>query len=227
LEELTKLEIVGENAKFTRSPKANLIKYKSVHEVNIEDFIDRAYKNNISEFLKIEKYKNDMYNSNIEKYEKLKCEYDERMRKLAVEAEQRAVMERQRLEAERLQMEHIMDGKDYNLMTGSEFEGFCSRLISKNGFESVNNTKLSGDFGVDILAKKDGLDYAIQCKRSANVIGYKAIQEIHTGKDYYKCDKAVVITNNYFTKSAIEAGSRLQVELWDKNKLDELIRNAG
>ena len=62
-------------------------------------------------------------------------------------------------------------------MEGAEFEKYCARLLEKRGFIDVNITKASGDFGVDILAEKEGVTYAIQCKRYTDPVGVKAIQE--------------------------------------------------
>ena len=52
--------------------------------------------------------------------------------------------------------------QSYDEMEGHEFEYFCADLLEKRGFEEVEVTKGSGDYGVDILAEKDGVTYAIQ-----------------------------------------------------------------
>jgi hypothetical protein len=49
-------------------------------------------------------------------------------------------------------------------MEGHEFEYFCADILEKNGFTNVSVTRGSGDQGVDVLATKDGIKYAIQCK---------------------------------------------------------------
>ena len=49
-------------------------------------------------------------------------------------------------------------------MEGHEFEYFCADLLRDKGFLDVEVTRGSGDFGVDILAEKDGVTYAVQCK---------------------------------------------------------------
>lgn len=40
-------------------------------------------------------------------------------------------------------------------MKGSEFETFVVELLKCNGFSNVSQTKLSGDFGVDVIGFKD------------------------------------------------------------------------
>ena len=112
-------------------------------------------------------------------------------------------------------------------MDGREFEKFCAELLEKKGFIDVNITKASGDFGVDILAEKDGVTYAIQCKRYADPVGVKAIQEAYAGRDYYDRMVGAVLTNQYFTKPAVEAAKKLKILLWDRGYLEEMMEEAG
>lgn len=112
---------------------------------------------------------------------------------------------------------------DYDLMEGREFEFFCADLLQKRGFLDVEVTKGSGDYGVDILAEKDGITYAIQCKRYEEPIGVKAVQEVYAGKDYYDRMVGVVMSNQYFTKAAADMAGKLKVMLWDRGYLEEMI----
>lgn len=115
---------------------------------------------------------------------------------------------------------------DFDNMTGIEFENFCSYLLSKNGFEDVKTTKASGDQGIDILARNGHLRYGIQCKCYSSNIGNSAVQEAFSGIKYYGCDRGIVITNQYFTKSAIDLSQSTGIFLWDRNKLFDLINHA-
>lgn len=56
-------------------------------------------------------------------------------------------------------------------MDGLEFEQFCAQLLRDNGFNHVEVTKGSGDFGIDILAEKMGVTFAIQCKCCQSKVG--------------------------------------------------------
>ena len=49
-------------------------------------------------------------------------------------------------------------------MEGHDFEYYCADLLRYNGYEDVEVTKGSGDFGVDILMSKGEVTYAVQCK---------------------------------------------------------------
>lgn len=109
---------------------------------------------------------------------------------------------------------------DVEHMDGWQFENFCADVLKKNGYENVEVTKGSGDQGVDVLAERDGIKYAIQCKHYSQPVGNKAVQEIFAGKQFYHCHIGIVMTNNYFTQSAKELAKENGIILWDKDYLD-------
>lgn len=116
--------------------------------------------------------------------------------------------------------------REYDLMEGRDFEFFCADLLEKRGFLDVEVTKGSGDNGVDILAEKDGVTYAIQCKRYDEPVGVKAVQEAYAGRDYYDRMVGVVMTNQYFTKNAVDMARKLKIMLWDRGYLEEMIEEG-
>ena len=99
----------------------------------------------------------------------------------------------------------------FDHLDGHEFEYYCARLLCNRGFTEVEVTKGSGDYGVDILAEKEGVTYAIQCKCYTAPIGVKAIQEAYAGKDFYDRMVGAVMTNQYFTTPAVEAAKKLKI----------------
>lgn len=107
--------------------------------------------------------------------------------------------------------------------SGNYFERVACMLLEANGYSNVRNTRTSNDYGIDILAEKDGISYAIQCKCYSSSVGNKAVQEAYSGKGFYNCMVAVVLTNSKFTKRAIETAKATQVLLWDRSKLTEMI----
>ena len=111
-------------------------------------------------------------------------------------------------------------------MEGHEFEHFCAKLLVKNGFTNVEVTQASGDQGVDIIAIKDELKYAIQCKNYSSHLGNTPIQEVCAGKMFYQCHVAAVMTNSTFTSGAKELAKATGVLLWDRTMLEKLIKSA-
>lgn len=112
-------------------------------------------------------------------------------------------------------------------MDGHQFENYCASLLLKNGFSKAEVTKASGDFGIDVLGKKDGVTYAIQCKCYSDKVGNHAVQEALSGAQFYHCMVAVVMTNNYFTPAAIETAQRTNVLLWNRDKVLEMASSGN
>lgn len=112
---------------------------------------------------------------------------------------------------------------DMDLMEGREFEYYCADLLRRAGFLEVEVTRGSGDYGIDILAERDGVTYAIQCKRYDGPVGVKAVQEAYAGRDYYDRMVGAVMTNQYFTRPAVEVAQKLKILLWDRGYLDSML----
>ncbi len=112
---------------------------------------------------------------------------------------------------------------DVDSLDGKEFEKYCAGLLTELGYINVKITPGSGDYGIDILAEKDELIYGFQCKCYSSNIGVKAVQEVSSGSIYYNCDRAIVITNNYFTPAAINMAKRIGVILWDRKEIEKLL----
>ena len=118
---------------------------------------------------------------------------------------------------------HKFSIADVDLMEGREFEFFCSDLLKKIGFIKVKVTPGSGDQGVDILAEKEGVLYAIQCKCYSSPLSNTPIQEVHAGKAFYSCHVGVVLTNSTFTPGATALAEKTGVLLWDRSWLIQMI----
>lgn len=109
-------------------------------------------------------------------------------------------------------------------MDGHDFEYLCAGALRANGYKKVKVTQASGDYGIDILAKKNGVSYAIQCKRYNSPVGNHAVQEAYAGAAYYSSSVPVVLTNQNFTPAARKMADSLGVELWGRSELDALLR---
>ncbi len=119
-----------------------------------------------------------------------------------------------------LQIAHI------DAMTGEEFEEYIAELLRFQGYKT-RMTPRSGDYGVDIVASKDGIKTAVQIKRYSKKLDQKPIREAVTGMAVrkYGCTKAMVVTNSTFTKAAEFLAAESGCELIDREKLGEWILN--
>lgn len=111
-------------------------------------------------------------------------------------------------------------------MEGHAFEYWCADLLRKVGFSDVEVTRGSGDQGVDILAKKDGVKYAIQCKCYSSALGNTPVQEVHAGLRMYGCQVGAVITNRYFTAGAKQLAEATGVLLWDRDWVSSMLEKS-
>lgn len=130
-----------------------------------------------------------------------------------------------KLMPKRLRKKSKLSSINYDKLDGHTFELFCADLLKQNGFKNVIVTKRTGDQGIDIIADKKGKKYGFQCKCYSKPVGNKAVQEAYAGAKYYDCRYAAVITNQGFTKSAIELSKKLGVILYDRNVI-EVLRNT-
>lgn len=95
---------------------------------------------------------------------------------------------------------------------GLSFEYWCAAELNKYGWQCTV-TQGSNDQGVDILAHKNRITVAIQCKRYSASVGNKAVQEIYAGQKNINADYACVITTSDYTRSAKELSMSTNVLL--------------
>lgn len=97
--------------------------------------------------------------------------------------------------------------------TGYDYEQFIAEYLKSCGYSSVSITQYSGDYGVDVVARKGSDKYAVQCKYYSSPVGVQAIQEVVGGMAHYGCNKAMVITNSSFTEPAKRLAAENGVKL--------------
>ena len=100
---------------------------------------------------------------------------------------------------------------------GHEYEEAVVKYLKRSGFWCVRLVGGNGgDYGVDITARKGLLrKFAIQCKWYSTPVGVRAVQEVVGGKRVYSCNRAMVITNNTFTRQARKLAAENNVILWE------------
>lgn len=106
---------------------------------------------------------------------------------------------------------------------GIKFEKLIAALFEKMEYK-VSFTKTTGDYGIDIIADDDIVRIAIQCKcYHGHSVGNDAVQQAVSGKEFYGCDKAMVVTNSTFTPAAIEQAKKSNVILWNRHVLQKML----
>ncbi len=111
---------------------------------------------------------------------------------------------------------------DIDNMTGIEFERYLGNLLKSQGYK-IAFTRVSGDFGTDIVAKLNHDTYSVQAKRYTHSVDRSAISDAVAAMKVYGCNKSMVITSNYFTAMAKQFGRMNQCVLIDRNELAKWI----
>lgn len=70
-----------------------------------------------------------------------------------------------------------------------------------------------------MIAERNGTSIGIQAKCYSSTVGNYAVQEAVAGGRFYQCNKTMVLTNRYFTESAISLASANEVILWDRDMI--------
>ncbi len=92
---------------------------------------------------------------------------------------------------------------------GIIFENEVAGKLKGMGFTHVKITKRSRDYGADILAFKNGLEYVIQCKKYAGSVGYNGVKDVSTAMEVYQADKGILVCDTTFTKPAYKAVEKI------------------
>lgn len=107
---------------------------------------------------------------------------------------------------------------EIDTMDGRTFEVFLSTLFRSLGY-GVELTRYRGDYGADLVVKRDGRKIVVQAKRWKKAVGVKAVQEAVAAKAMYDCEGALVVANRDYTEQARRLARANKVELWDRDKL--------
>jgi HJR/Mrr/RecB family endonuclease len=113
--------------------------------------------------------------------------------------------------------------RERDVRSGGEFEEYLTNLFQALGYKA-ENTKISGDQGIDVLVARNGKKYGIQAKYYSQPVGNSAVQEVIAGREYFNLSKGIVITNASFTKSAQDLAEKTHIRLIDGEELEKIIR---
>jgi len=111
-------------------------------------------------------------------------------------------------------------------MSGPEFERYLGTMSRRLGYRVEQVGSARGDFGCDLIARKDGRRIAVQAKRWRGRVGIKAVQEAAAAKALYDCTEATVVTNSRFTWQARKLAAANHVDLCDRDDLVKRLMNA-
>ena len=111
-------------------------------------------------------------------------------------------------------------------LSGEAFEEYLYVQFKRLGYR-VRFTEASHDYGADLILKKRGKRIVVQAKRYDRNIGIAAVQEAVASVAYYEADQAMVVTNQFFTKSAWNLARQNDVILWTREDMKKRFRIRG
>ena len=112
-----------------------------------------------------------------------------------------------------------------NAMNGIDYEVYCARVLRENGWK-VQNTPVTGDQGVDLIATIDDVRVCIQCKHYSKPVGNKAVQEVVAGMIHWNGTHSVVVSNAGYTDAAKKLADSTSVILINEIELPDLINRV-
>lgn len=109
---------------------------------------------------------------------------------------------------------------------GVGYERYVAASLTAAGFD-ITFTPASGDQGVDLVADRNGVRWALQCKNYQKPVGNDAVQQIHTGARFYNAARAVVVAPNGYTMAARQLAGSVGVECLHHDDLPGALLGAA
>ncbi len=100
-------------------------------------------------------------------------------------------------------------------MTSDQYEKFVADFFRNKNYEA-EQTPSTNDYGVDVFLEKDGVKYAVQVKMygdSSRKINRQMVMELYGAKDYFDCEKGIMVTDGVIIDNAQEVANKLDIEV--------------
>jgi hypothetical protein len=106
----------------------------------------------------------------------------------------------------------------------NEFEAWIGILFQINGYQ-VKNTQDVADHGIDLQVSSPQLRYGlVQCKRYRGTVGEPVVRDLFGTLTSERADYAWLATTGGISRQAREWAAGKPLDLWDGQKLVELVR---
>jgi restriction system protein len=108
-------------------------------------------------------------------------------------------------------------------MDGATFERYLASRFRRLGYAAEVVGSSRGDYGGDLVIRKNGTRTIVQAKRYGKSVGVPAVQQAAAAKSIYDCTDAMVVTNSRFTQQARKLAKANDVRLIDRDELVTLL----
>ena len=100
-------------------------------------------------------------------------------------------------------------------MTPDQYEKYVANYFHNKGYK-VKQTPYSNDYGVDVFAEKNKEKIAIQAKMFGNSnrkINRQMVMEFYGAKDFFNCNKGIIVTDGEIIQNAKDVADKLGVDI--------------
>lgn len=112
-------------------------------------------------------------------------------------------------------------------ITWHEFELLVGEALRRRGYAVRETGKNGPDGGIDLIARKDGETYVVQCKQWRSVqVGVPVVRELYGAMAAEGAVGGFVVTSGTFTKPARDFAAGRNVQLIDGTVLKQWIAEA-
>ena len=109
-------------------------------------------------------------------------------------------------------------------MDRTQFVIYVARLFSRKGYQ-VKLTPVVDNFDIDLIVEKMDVKIAVGCLLANKVLCKEDITRVRAGKNHYRVNNCMALTNMYFDRSALEYAREEKMSLVDRNILAEDFMN--
>jgi len=112
-------------------------------------------------------------------------------------------------------------------LTWKEFEELIAEAYRRMGYSVVENYDIGPDGGVDIVLRKNGNTYLVQCKQWRSFkVGVKVVREMYGIMTDRRATGVMIITTGVFTQEAKNFAKDKPIDLIEGNQVVEMIRSV-
>lgn len=108
-------------------------------------------------------------------------------------------------------------GTEFDHMDEAVFERYLALLFTRMGYQ-VRRVNYADNVST-LMATSNGVSYVIQARRNRRKVGIRAIEDAIATRKHLKCERAIVVTNHYFSSHARQIAKANQVLTLDRHDL--------
>jgi|LSQX01.1.fsa_nt_gb restriction system protein len=117
-------------------------------------------------------------------------------------------------------------GAELDFMDEVFFERYLAMLFCRMGYQ-VRRVNYADNVST-LVATSNGVSYVIQARRNRRKVNIKAIEDAIATRKHLKCERAIVVTNHFFSNGARQVAKANQVITMDRHDLiQELTQSTG